>query len=208
MTRVVLLGGAVAWLARRLGAASPAAVGGLTAAVLVHPLGAVAAGAVVIARARWRAAASEAEKRRIAEREVTPFCDLVALALTAGLSLRAAFAVGREHVAGPLAAEVDGLVDEMDTVGVSTALGSSTGILADMCRVVAGAAASGAPVAAAVSAHAATRRHAEHAARLTIARKLPVRLLLPLALLILPGFVVLAVGPALLQALARLGPGP
>jgi hypothetical protein len=40
------------------------------------------------------------------------------------------------------------------------------------------------------------------------ARRLPVRLLLPLALLILPGFVLLAVGPAVLQGLARLGSTP
>ena len=49
---------------------------------------------------------------------------------------------------------------------------------------------------------------AGHAERITVARRLPVRLLLPLALLILPGFVVLAVGPAVLQALARLAPMP
>ena len=45
-------------------------------------------------------------------------------------------------------------------------------------------------------------------ARLEAARRLPVRLMLPLALLILPGFVVLAVGPALLEALDRLQLAP
>jgi hypothetical protein len=46
------------------------------------------------------------------------------------------------------------------------------------------------------SGFAAERRHAEQACNLERARRLPVRLLLPLALLILPGFMVLVVGPA------------
>jgi pilus assembly protein TadC len=57
---------------------------------------------------------------------------------------------------------------------------------------------------AAVEAFASEQRHAEHNRSLAAARRLPVKLLLPLALLILPGFVILAVGPALARSLARL----
>jgi len=35
---------------------------------------------------------------------------------------------------------------------------------------------------------------------------LPVRLLLPLTLLVLPGFVVMTVGPTVIESLARLNP--
>jgi pilus assembly protein TadC len=96
----------------------------------------------------------------------------------------------------------------MDRAGTAAALAGSKGRLADLGRVAAGAAVSGAPIAAAVTAYSRTRRHADHAKALERARRLPVRLLLPLALLILPGFVLLAVGPAVLEGLARLGPIP
>jgi pilus assembly protein TadC len=92
----------------------------------------------------------------------------------------------------------------MDRLGVAAALAAATGRGEGLYRLTARAAATGAPLAAAVEAFAAERRHADHARRLEAARRLPVRLLLPLALLILPGFVVLVVGPALLDSLARL----
>ena len=49
----------------------------------------------------------------------------------------------------------------------------------------------------------ATRRERAEQARTRLAR-LPVRLLFPLAFLILPGFVLISVGPAVLSGLARL----
>ena len=42
---------------------------------------------------------------------------------------------------------------------------------------------------------------------MTEAKRLPVRMLLPLALLILPGFVLALIGPALAGSLARLDIG-
>ena len=63
----------------------------------------------------------------------------------------------------------------------------------------------GAPVAAAVRAYVAEQRDADRARALAAARRLPVQLLFPLTLLVLPGFMVLTIGPALLAALERLG---
>lgn len=63
----------------------------------------------------------------------------------------------------------------------------------------------GAPLIPAVSGHAARLRDEERSRQLSAARRLPVKLLFPLALLILPGFLVLTIGPAVLGSLERLG---
>ncbi len=65
--------------------------------------------------------------------------------------------------------------------------------------------ATGAPLAPAVSGYATALRNEERSRQLTAARRLPVKLLFPLALLILPGFLLLTVGPAVLGSLERLG---
>lgn len=208
MTRVVVVGLGAWYVSTRLGRGRPLLAAGIGGLAVVAPLIGVAAGSVVMARTRWATAARAKRTRGGDARTVTALADLLTLGLLAGLSLRAAFTEARHHIDGAAASAVDDLIYEMDRVGGAVALASTEGELAGLGRVVAGAAASGAPLATAVAGFAATQRHVDHAARVTAARRLPVRLLLPLALLILPGFVVLAVGPALLQALARLGPTP
>jgi hypothetical protein len=208
MTRLLAVA-CVTWLvARRFRLARPGLAGLVAAALVAAPLAGLALAAVVVAGRRWRAAAVRTAAARDDHAAASLFADLVSLGLTAGLSLRAAVAAARGHLDGRLRREAGDLLAAMDRVGVASALAAVDGPLSDFGRVAAGAAASGAPVAAAVAAFSATRRQVDHADRVAAARRLPVRLLLPLALLILPGFVVLAVGPALLQALARLGPGP
>jgi hypothetical protein len=65
--------------------------------------------------------------------------------------------------------------------------------------------ASGAPVLDAVERYGEERRAEDRAAREAALRRLPVLLSFPLALLILPGFVLLTVAPALSGAVERLG---
>ena len=141
-----------------------------------------------------------------AERDVVLLAELVGLSLSAGMALPGALAVAESEVAPLLGVEIARLRRAVAAEGAAAALGSAGGRAAGLYRLVARASATGAPVADAVTAFAAERRHAEHTRRLADARRLPVRLLVPLALLILPGFVVLAVGPAVLSSLARLTP--
>jgi hypothetical protein len=204
---LLLAAGWIVWVAaRRLRLGMPSAAAAAAVASLLTPLLVAAGGAVAAAAWRWRLAAGRRARLQAEREAATMLADLVALGLTAGLSLRAAFAAAGPLVGGDIAEEAAALLDAMDRSGVAGALAAADGSLGDLSRVAANAASSGAPLAAAVAAFAATRRHEDHAARVAAARRLPVRLLLPLTLLILPGFVVLAVGPALLQALARLGP--
>lgn len=177
-------------------------------ALLAHPIPALAAIIVVLARRRWVRAVARTRDRAAAASDAVVLADLVALGLTAGRTVRSALAHAAPHLHPGLSAEVRDLGAAMDRHGAAGALAAAGGTVSGLARVVASAAASGAPVAAAVAAHADTLRRDRHAAAVTAARRLPVRLLLPLALLILPGFVVLAVGPAVIQALARLGPIP
>jgi len=207
MTALVLGAGGW-WLLRRNRPWPQAAAAVIVVIGLLFPLVGAAAGAVLVAAIRWRRAARLTVRRRAADADVVLLADLVVLGVGAGLSLRAAFDEAGCHLVEELRVEVVALVDSMDRVGVAVALASAPGRLAGLGRVAAGAAASGAPITAAVASFASAERHAAHAAAVERARRLPVRMLLPLALLILPGFVVLAVGPTVLEALARLGPVP
>jgi hypothetical protein len=192
-------------LARRVPRLGPPLVAGsLGALVVLAPLLGVPA---VLAVACWRLSRIFRRRRlaaAAAEADVMLLAEMLALGLGAGMSLPLALDEASREVDIALAAEVRSVRRVMDRLGAAAALAAATGRGERLYRLTARAAATGAPLAAAVEAFASERRHAEQARRLEAARRLPVRLLLPLALLILPGFVVLVVGPALLESLARL----
>ncbi len=194
--------------ARRRGWQHPLAAGATLWGLVVVVLPTAAAVAVLVAVRRWRRAAAITRDRAAADSDVVLLADLVGLGVASGRTVRGALEAARPHIHPALSSEVQTLLGEMDRLGTAPALAAAGARLADLGRVTAAAVTSGAPVVAAITAHADRVRHTRHEARITASRRLPVRLLLPLALLILPGFVVLAVGPALLQALARLAPIP
>lgn len=196
------------WAATRYGLPRPWLAAAACGLLVVAPLVGVSLAAVVLARYQWRKARRLGHARAQADSDVALLADLLGLGLTAGLSLRAAIDVAGPQVAAPLQDDLSILRRRIDRGGLAAGLAGTQGRLEDLARVAAGAAISGAPLATAIAAFSRTSRHADHAARMERARRLPVRLLLPLALLILPGFVLLAVGPAVLQGLARLGPMP
>lgn len=193
---------------RRRGAVHPVLGALLAWGVITTPQVTVAFTALVVARLRWRRARRTTTEARAADADELLLADLTTLALAAGHTVRSALGAAMPHLHPLLRAELQELLATMDRVGTGPALLGVGGRLGELGRVTAAASASGAPIGPALAAHADRLRHARHEARIARARRLPVRLLIPLALLILPGFVVLAVGPALLQALARLGPLP
>jgi hypothetical protein len=200
--------GAAWWVATRRGWWRPGLVAAASGLLVLSPMVVLAAMAVAVARYRWLRARRGAEVERKADGDVALLADLLGLGLTAGLSLRAAIDIAAPRVAAPLQADLAAMCRRIDRAGLAAGLAGTSGRLEDLARVAAGAAVSGAPLAPAVAAFSKARRHADHSTRMERARRLPVRLLLPLALLILPGFVLLAVGPAVLQGLARLGSTP
>jgi len=130
--------------------------------------------------------------------------DQVSLGLRAGLPLDGAMEEAAADAGPTAAAEVRRVLREARRSGLAAALEHGAGRGNRLFRICARAVRTGAPLLPAVEALGDELRHEEHTRRLASARRLPVRLLLPLALLILPGFVLLVVVPALAGALARL----
>ncbi len=153
----------------------------------------------------WR---SRLQRRRLAQEaaraDVALLAELVGLGLTAGLSLHAALATARRFIGSELTDEVDGVLRRARGSGLAAVLSESAGAGEGLYRMAARAVSTGAPLVAAVDGFVHERLSDERAARLAEARRLPVRLMVPLALLILPGFVLMTLAPALASTLNRL----
>jgi hypothetical protein len=199
------LAGLTAWLALdgfrlRVPVALAAGLAPVSLLLAVVPLAGVVA---------WRRATAIRDARRTrahAETDVALLADLTALGLRSGLAVRPALEAASQRVAPALCEEVAGVLAAIDRSGAAVALSVADGMARGLYTTVASAAASGAPIESAVTAFAAGRRAEAHARHLADLRRLPVRMLLPLALLVLPGFAVLVVGPALVESLSRLAP--
>lgn len=171
--------------------------------VLLPPLG-VAAVAARLLFERMRRLSRERAAASSADGDVVLLGELVGLGLSAGLTLPGALRVAGAELGGLLGAEINDVGRVAVRVGSAAALESAQGRGSRLYRLLGRAAATGAPVGLAVEAFLGEQRGEERSRQLAAARKLPVKLLFPLALLILPGFLVLTVGPSLLGALDRL----
>jgi tight adherence protein C len=188
----------IAYPHRRAGAA--AALAAVVAAPgIVVALAVLGTAALLLARRRIRARAD-----RDADGDVAVLGELVALGLSAGLTFPAALDLGAGEVAPLLRSEVAGVLREARSSGAGAILESASGRARRLYLLAGRAMVTGAPVLTAVEALVAERRDEERSRVRARARRLPVRMLFPLALLILPGFVLLTLGPALLGALERL----
>jgi Flp pilus assembly protein TadB len=185
--------GAVSW---RTGAGA--------ALALWQPLPAVAALGAATAWRRRARLRTERVRREAAEEDVPMLTDLVLLGVRAGLTVPAAFAAAAPHLHPGLATEVRLILRRARLEGMEPVLAAASGTGRRLYAVVAAAVATGAPLANALEALGMEQRHAEQQRMAARARRLPVLLMLPTALLILPGFVLLTVAPALLGAVERL----
>jgi type II secretory pathway component PulF len=117
----------------------------------------------------------------------------------AGLPLVAALeaAAGSE----PEVAELVRRSRRLGTVGALTGAG---GPLAPLLRRLADAASSGSPLEPTIRAFIEGERRRRHTRAVERARRLPVQLMIPMTLLVLPGFVVMVYGPAMIDMVLRL----
>lgn len=157
--------------------------------------GAVAWGAWAL-RGRWRARWRQGQ---ITTEEMLLLVRLVGLGLGAGLPFPAAIARAADEVRPTLAAAVRRALRH----GVDR-WGEVEGPLRRLFEAAAVARRDGTPLLPAVDALAADLAAEERAAAVTAARRLPVRLLFPLTFLMLPGFVLITVGPTIVAGLRRL----
>ena len=200
MTALVLAGAGVVLGGR---AGRSAHVLALVAAIGVGGVVLVAVATVLWQRMRHIRTARHAAAA--AERHVSQLADLVALGLTAGHNVSGSLAMARPHVHTVLGRELDRMLRFARHRGVAPALAAASGPGADLFRTIARSVISGASALDAVTALAKERRAAAQAREVERARRLPVKMLFPLALLVLPGFTLVLLGPAVVGAIDRLG---
>ena len=124
--------------------------------------------------------------------------ELTALGLSAGMSFSASLAAAADHVSVETGRRVRRALRSKDTRDPQGP-GAALFALADRATVT------GAPLLASIDGYALSLRRNLRAQSVERARRLPVKLLFPLALLILPGFLLLTIGPAVLAGVDRLG---
>ena len=147
---------------------------------------------------------SRRRSHRRAGEDVVVLAELTALGLSAGLTAAQALEAARNFVDATLAQELDGVLRTATRRGLAAALADAPERTRRLGLILSRAVATGAPLAGAVEGFVDERRAEMRATQLEDARRLPVRLMVPLALLVLPGFVLLTVGPTVLAALDRL----
>lgn len=170
------------------------AAGTLVAFVLAPILGIV----FLLGLTVWVAIRRRPRSSKHSDDEAT-LAELTALGLSAGLTFTATASAAAASVPGEAATRLRQAIRVGGGMDVNTADGHG------LMVVVHRALLTGAPLEPAVSGYATTLRNEERSRELTAARRLPVKLLFPLALLILPGFLILTIGPAVLGSLERLG---
>lgn len=200
MTMVLAVCGALAiasrWRARRIVGA------GLTLAAAGGLLGVAVVGAGVGLVALWQRA-RRADGSTRARRSDDLLCvEITSLCVSAGLTFRESAITAANTVRGPVGEELAGVV-RRSIIGVEGRTGAP-GVDA-MLIEAARSARTGAPLARSLDSLATSLRRDQAMEVRERLAKLPVKLLFPLALLILPGFVLMTVGPAVLSGLSRIG---
>lgn len=135
---------------------------------------------------------------------ISQLARLTALGVTAGLGLQEALSLAAGQIDRPIRAEIEDVLRSARKTGLMNASAAAVGDTGEMFRLLARSGATGAPVVQSLLAVADDRERSQLQAHRLAAKRLPLKLMLPLALLILPGFVLLLIGPTLVDAVGRL----
>lgn len=163
-------------------------------------VGAVAVGALAFRRG----IRSNRERAEQADEELLTI-DLIALGVGGGLTFHQAVGFAAASVGGIMRSRIHDRLrrsHHRHVVGLEPPAEGDP--IEDVFDVAARSAASGVPLQPALLSLAGTARAERTAADAARLARLPVKLLFPLALLILPGFVLMTVGPTVISGLSRL----
>ena len=150
----------------------------------------------------WRR--RRAPRNAAVDGDVDQLAALVLIALSASHTLAGALDAAPAEVGGFVGSEAADLLRRSRLVGLSRALAETEGALSPFTLQLARAQVTGAPMVGAIGAFLDTRRAAMRSGLMESARTLPVRLIVPVALFLLPGFVVLVMGPFVADQVADL----
>ena len=136
--------------------------------------------------------------------ELAEVCDLAAICLTGGLNIATSLRIAAAATEGVIAGELEKILAIARVDGLDRAMATAGGGGARLYQTVARTDVTGGPMLQSVQALADELWAEEATAAVERARKLPVAMLLPLTLLILPGFLLLTIAPAVLESFSRL----
>lgn len=153
----------------------------------------------------WLTRRRSRSERSQAASDVSTLGQCLLVGLAGGLALPVTLELAAKEVGPIVASEVSALLRAARREGIAPSLAVSQGrFTRPLFSRLALAQASGAPMLDGVAAFLSEVRSIRRAEALERARRLPVTLMIPLGLLILPGFVVLFVGPILLTSIGHL----
>lgn len=171
---------------------------------LANPVAGACLVVVWLSLRRHRVLREDRLARQRAEGEIELLTHSMLIGLSGGLSPAAALLLSRETLESQLREEVDLVLRRSVQEGLAAALLNSGGVGGRLFRQVGAAQLSGAPLGLALTALAGEHRAAARARAVERARRLPVRMVIPITLLMLPGLLILMVGPLVLPSVARL----
>jgi Flp pilus assembly protein TadB len=172
--------------------------------ILQRPLLLAGVAGVFGLRRVWQRSPSRRTRLQEAPVQQALLARILLVGLTAGLPLTSALELARGYVRGEVAFEAAAVARRARRQGMALALSESGPLTRPLLSRLALATASGAPVAEAVADHLVEIRQRRRTVALERVRRLPVTLMIPLGLLILPGFVVLFVGPIVFRSFGDL----
>ena len=160
--------------------------------------------AVGVGLACWSLGRFRYRKRPPRPEDVIAFGRLLVVPLTGGMSLANALMMASREAHPHLRAEVARLLRRSRQEGLAGALAGSGGLLGELFRRMAGAHSSGTSPVRAVLTHVENLHSQVRTESLSRIRSLPVTLAVPLTLLIVPGFLLVLVGPSVVSRLAEM----
>jgi ABC-type Co2+ transport system permease subunit len=157
---------------------------------------------------RYRLVRSRRKERERSAIDPMVVARVIQVGLAGGLPLASALTLAVGEVGLLVGAELNATLRTARREGIAASMAASTGLLLrPLFARIALAQTSGAPMHEAVAAFVAESRAARRGLTLERVRRLPVTLMIPLGLLILPGFVLLFVGPIVLTSMLDLSRG-
>lgn len=152
----------------------------------------------------WSLVRVRSRERAAGREEVIAFGRLLVVPLTGGMSLANALMMAAREAHPQLRAETSRMLRRSRQEGMAGALAGSGGLSGELFRRMAGAHSSGTSPVGAVLTHVENLQSQVRMESLSRIRSLPVTLAVPLTLLIVPGFLLVLVGPSVVSRLAEM----